>query len=379
MDTENISPLKHHKRRSPGEGSLIHRKDGRWMARFMVVCPDGTRIRRQIILKDRQQTLKRMREEMALEDKGMSMFRDNRTLEEYLEYWLEYISAPRIRRNTQYIRTLLVRKHIISEIGKIQLFALRPIHVRQMLSQLEAKGAGQYTLKRTKQLLSTALKDAMKMEFVNRNVAELVDTPRHQYKERNVWSKSQVLKFLDYLMSIDHRYYSLFLILFNYGLRKGEVQGLRWQDIDFDQNVIHIRQAMAEYGNTILFDLPKTPASVRDLPLLPKIREVLLKYRVNAPSFADDLLFHSERGHPVNSCSLRKTFKSLSRHAGLPEICLHEIRHTVATLLNASGVTLKDAQAILGQNDINTTFRIYTHATRESKTNAMNTLAGYMA
>jgi len=364
------------KRRVNGAGSIMQRKDGRWMGRYYVTLPDGTKKRQQIISKDQQTVVEKLREEMVMADRGTPVFRDNRTVGEYLEYWLTNISAPRVRPNTQEVRAGAVRRDVIAQIGHYQLYALKPMHVNQMIMQLRAKGKSSHTQKRAKQLLSSALKDAVRMEIVNRNVAELVDTPKHVYKERNVWSMAQVQQFLNYTKSVSHRYYPLFELLFYYGMRRGEVLGLRWQDIDFDRGSISIRQTLAEVNHKPVFNKPKTRASERDLPLIPKIQETLALYLLTSPKYGDDLLFHSEWGNPVDPRSLLDSFNLLSKKAGLPRICLHEIRHTVATMLKDSGVTPKDAQVILGHSDITTTLQIYTHSSHENKLDAMNALAG---
>jgi len=363
------------KRKANGDGSITQRKDGRWMGRYYVTLPCGTRKRQHIISKDRQTVVTRMREELALADKGTPIIRDNQTLGEYLEYWLTNISAPRVRPTTQHARIDFVRRLIIAEIGHIKLTNLKPQHVLQMLSQLEAKNKGKYTQKRAKQLLSTALKDAMKLEIIHRNVAMLVDTPKHTHKERKVWDKSQIQQFLTHTKKINHKYYPLFELLFYYGLRRGEVLGLRWQDIDFEKNEIHIRQTLAEVGHTIVFGEPKTRAGIRNLPLLSNVRETLLRHQAAEPEYADDLLFHGREGNPVYPHSLLKTFRRLCQQAGLPKISLHEIRHTVATLMKDSNVSPTDAQHILGHSDIAITLQFYTHSTAESKVTAMDALA----
>jgi integrase len=314
----------------------------------------------------------KMREEMALADMGKPVIRDDRTLGEYLEYWLGFVSALRVRPSTQYRRADAVRRYIIAEIGDIRLSDLKPQHVLRLLVQLEAKGKSKYVRERAKQLLSSALKDAMKLEIIHRNVAVLVSTPKYKPKKRKIWDKEQVQEFLTFLKSVNHRYYPLFEILIHYGLRRGEVLGLRWQDINFDKNIICIRQALAEVGHTIVFTEPKTEMSVRDLPLLPNVKESLLNHRNAEPKYEDDLIFHSNRGKPVDPRSLLDTFKRLCRKAGLPAISLHEIRHTVATLLKESGVTPNDAQMILGHNDIRTTLQIYTQSTEASRVSAMS-------
>ena len=367
------------KRKAKGEGSLIQRSDGRWMGRYTITRPDGTKDRPSIILKDKQAVIEKMREEMALADKGTPVLRDKRATGEYLEYWLKYISAPRVRDITQEGREYAIRNRVISAIGDIPLTSLRPDHIRMMLNKWKNEGKSNYIQKRTKELLSTAIKDAIKLELINRNVTLMVDTPKYSSKERKVWDKDQVSQFLDFIK--DHKYFALFEILFHYGLRREEVLGLRWQDIDFNKNVIRIRQTICEVRHKLDVSEPKTKSSIRDLPLLPRVKSALLQHKLNEADndYSDDLVFHSSLGNPVDPRSLLTTFQWLSKQAGLPKICLHEIRHTVATLLKDAGVSPKEAQVILGHSDIATTLQIYTHSSFENQQNALSALAKNIA
>ncbi len=367
------------KRRANGDGSLVQRKDGRWMGRYYITRPDGVRERKQIIGKDRQVVAEKMREEMALADKGMPVLTDNRTVGEYIEYWLKHISAPRVRENTQDSREEFFRRAVIPYIGHIKLSALRPEHVLQMLAQLRANGKSTDMQKRAKQSLSTVLKDAVKFGIVHRNVTLMVDTPKHKSPERKVWGKAQVNIFLDHLKSINHRLYPLFEFLFYYGPRCSEALGLRWADVDFQKEVIYIRHTLVRRGKKRIFGAPKTEASIRDLPLLPNIRRSLLEHRDKEPKYEDDLIFHGVNGNPVCNRSLLKTFKNISRQLGLPVITIHDTRHTLGTLLKDSGVSPKDTQVILGHADIETTLQIYTHSSDESRLKAMSTLAANLS
>ena len=170
----------------------------------------------------------------------------------------------------------------------------------------------------------------------------------------------------------DHPYYGLFLIMFYYGLRRGEAFGLRWKDIDFTENTIHIRQQVYLVGHEPKIGSLKTRASVRDLPPLPSIKQELqAEYERRLYPYGDELLYLTKKGNPIDGRSFIKTFKDAARKVGLKEITLHEIRHCVATMLKEANVSAKDAQVILGHSSITTTLQIYTHSTETEKSNAL--------
>lgn len=169
----------------------------------------------------------------------------------------------------------------------------------------------------------------------------------------------------------DHPYYGLFLFMYHYELRRGEAFGLHWKDIDFTENTIHIRQQVYLVGREPKIGLLKTRASVRDLPLLPSIKQELqAEYERRLYLDGDELLYLTKKDNPIDGRSFIKTFKDAARKVGLKEITLHEIRHSVATMLKEANVSAKDAQVILGHSSI-TTLQIYTHSTETEKSNAL--------
>ena len=170
----------------------------------------------------------------------------------------------------------------------------------------------------------------------------------------------------------DHPYYGLFLFMYHYELRRGEAFGLHWKDIDFTENTIHIRQQVYLVGREPKIGLLKTRASVRDLPLLPSIKQELqAEYERWLYPDDDELLYLTKKDNQIDGRSFIKTFKDAARKVGLKEITLHEIRHSVATMLKEANVSVKDAQVILGHSSITTTLQIYTHSTKTEKSNAL--------
>ena len=169
------------------------------------------------------------------------------------------------------------------------------------------------------------------------------------------------------------------MLLLSYGLRCGEVLGLRWQDIDFDNNVIRIRQALNLVNYKATIGKLKTKASRRDLPMMPYIKEALTAHLETSEMCADDLVFHASTGNPLYPNVIAKTFKKLACRAGVPPISIHEARHTTATLLAQAWASPKEAQVILGHTSIETTLGLYTHTNYENTSNAMAALtAGFI-
>jgi len=365
-------------RRSKGEGSFTRHTDGRWMGRYWADLNDGTKKRQYVMGKDRDgkdhdEVLKRFRAEQAMADKGIPALSDAYTTGDYLEYWLNFIDPMQVRATTLQTHTCVVKKHLLPRLGHIPLAQLKPDHIRMMLVQMQNNGCGRRSMQMARNTLSAALRDAQKSGYVHRNVARLVDSPKYTPLERKHWTKEQVLQFLKVAKA--HRYYVLFLLLFYYGLRRGEVLGLRWQDIDFEKNIIRIRQALSLVNYKATIGPLKTNASRRDLPMLPFIREALIAHFEASEKYDDDLVFHTSTGNPVYPNIVAKIFRKLAVRAGLPPISLHEARHTTATLLAESWSSPKEAQAILGHSSITTTLQIYTHTNYDKKEQALAALA----
>lgn len=158
----------------------------------------------------------------------------------------------------------------------------------------------------------------------------------------------------------------------HYELRRGEAFGLHWKDIDFTENTIHIRQQVYLVGHEPKIGSLKTRASVRDLPLLPSIKQELrAEYERRLYPDGDELLYLTKKDNPIDGRSFIKTFKDAARKVGLKEITLHEIRHSVATMLKEANVSAKDAQVILRYFSITIILQIYTHSIEAEKSNAL--------
>ena len=363
-------------RRAKGEGSIVQLPDGRWMGRYWVTKSDGWKKQQSITLKDKAKVEERMRYEIAMADRGSPILREKHTTGEYLRHWLRYIAPNQLRPSTLALYEFDTEKYLIPHLGKIPLTQLGPQHIRMMLNKMQKQGCGLRTMQRIlNSTLSSALREAQRLELVMRNAAHLVDAPKYKAPERDYWTKSQAVQFREDEKAKKHKYYAAFLLYLFCGMRRGEVLGLGQQHLDFENNIIKIRRSLIFIHNKPCFEEPKTEAGNRDLPMLPFVKEALLAHLASAPKYPDDLVFHSSRGNPVNGNTIRLNFKRLARRIGLPPIDIHEGRHTAATMLVEAWSNPKDVQGILGHADIKTTLGIYAHSNLANKRNAFNALA----
>ncbi|WP_161602661.1 tyrosine-type recombinase/integrase [Thermomonospora catenispora] len=180
------------------------------------------------------------------------------------------------------------------------------------------------------------------------------------------------------------RLYPAFVLLLAYGLRRGEVLGLSWDDIDLDEEVIRVEWQMQRIDGQLTRTPVKTAADRRHLPLLPIAREAVIELaerQMVARRQAGDereetgLVFTTRHGRPIEPRNLGRTFERICDQAGLRRIRLHDLRHTTASLLKKMGVPPSDAKEILGHARISVTLEIYTRGDGESHRDGLGRVA----
>jgi integrase len=178
----------------------------------------------------------------------------------------------------------------------------------------------------------------------------------------------------------DDPLYLAFVLLVLYGLRRGEVLALRWQDLDREDGEIRIRQHIQRVHGQLLIGPVKTAAGRRDLPLLDMAADVLELRRAAQAADRAELgrawqdsgpVFTTRTGLPVEPRNLARSFRRICENNGLRVISVHHVRHTTATLLKNLQVPARDAQLILGHSRLSVTLEIYTHEDRQGQREAL--------
>ncbi len=370
------------RRRVNGDGSLTKRADGRWMGRYYAWTSAGTRKRVTVYGRTRQEAADKMREAQERNRQGIPVPDRAWKLGDWLDYWLEHVIAVNRRPATHTLYEITVRLYLKPALGRYPLTRLSATRVQTFLTGQLADGHSIRRVQVMKTVLSSALTRAMREELVMRNVARLAELPAWERKPITPWTAAEARAFLD--AAEDDPLYPAFMLLLLYGLRRGEVLGLRWRDVDDEDNELRVRQQIQRVHGELRIGPVKSAAGRRDLPLLTLAAEVLELRR--AAQAADrlelgrawqdaGLIFTTRTGRPIEPRNMARSFHRICTTHGLRAINVHHVRHTTATLLKNLGVPARDAQLILGHSRLAVTLEIYTHEDRQAQRDALSRIS----
>lgn len=317
---------------------------------------------------------KRLRELLTQLDKGIFIKPGKATLSEYLRSWLADYVKPNLSPRTHELYSYVCEKHIFSTLANIGLVYLKPEHLQHLYSQKRSSGLSNRTVQLIHVTLHKALKNAVKLGLLVRNVAEAIDTPKAQRPEMRTMDETGLHLFLEYAQ--DTEYYALFYCLLFTGMRRCEALALRWCDVDLllcHLSVTHSMQFLHNVtrDNRITFKQPKTTKSRRPIALSPSTVAVLREHRDAQdrtrqalelpPTGDDDLVLSHWDGSPLLPDSVTHAWRKLVKRCGLKGIRLHDARHTHASLLLKQGIHPKIVQERLGHAGIAITLDLYSH------------------
>ena len=356
-------------RRSNGEGSVYRRGDGRWTGAHYVLRPDGGRVRRAVYAKTHREAVAKLSQLVAKTAAGVPLAVDSWTMESYASHWMSHVVAPRLRPATISSYRSTLRLHIVPGLGRYPLRRLTPTHVRALLAAKQEAGLSARSVQIIHSTLRAMLAEAMRDELVERNVAALVRPPRAEQVEVQPWTPEEAGIFLR--SSRKDRLYALFAVGVGLGMRRGELLGLQWADVDLERRVVHVRHnAQRVYGYGMVLGPPKSANSRRDIPLPAVTVKVLEEHRKRQeaeraalePYWQDTgLVFTTTVGTVIEPRNLARVLDALVVEAGVRRIRLHDMRHTCASLLLAQGVQPRVVMEVLGHSQLGITMNLYSH------------------
>jgi integrase len=373
------------RKRGNNEGTIVKRQDGRWVASITLGRDPvtGKPKRAWFYGKTRQDVAEKLTKALQDRKQGTFVVPHKVTLGEWLDTWLWEYKKPSLRPTTFDNYEMLVRRHLKPALGTLALRDVRPEHLQHFYNDKVQHGSSARTVRLCHILLHGALAQAEKNQLVVRNVSKLTEPPREEHKEMATLTMDQVATSLLPALK-DDRLFAAIYLAFGTGLRRGELLGLRWQDIDFQQEVLHVRQALVRVKNhdahgdarktRLTFQAPKTARSRRTVPIPMECLTALKRYKAQqaaeklllGQAYADgDLVICQPDGKPIDPRNFLRYFGKVLQQAGLPQIRLHDARHTFATMMLELGASPKTVQTMLGHSRIAVTLDTYSHVSLE--------------
>jgi integrase len=405
------------RQRANGEGTVYRRSDGRWEAAGYVTTTDGGSKRVRVYGATRKEAMDKLLAKIADSRKGMPVATNATiTVEEYLTAWMATVAVHKLRATTYATYDRYIRAFLIPGLGRKRLAALTPKDVRTWLTRTAAQcqccaqgwdarrdpGAPRKetrprccavgacchktislgTQRYLRCILSSALAHAVREDELPRNVATAVRLGEAR-TDFEPFTATEARKFLK--VAKNSRLGPLFELALRTGLRRGELLGLRWIDLDLQKGELHVRQTMQRdpaTGRPAFFP-PKTVSSQRWI-ILPRACMVSLRaHRVRQRDEREKagegwqehgLVFTRLDGLPLDASGVNRLFGDLCDFAHVRKIRFHDLRHTCATLLLEQGVDLVTIKELLGHAHIHITANVYAHVRPRLQRNAIEAM-----
>ena len=321
------------------------------------------RYRSESVKGTRAQAERRLTEILRELDTGVVSGSTRLTVGEFLSGWLLDHAAARVRSRTLEGYRDHVRLHISPRIGRVSLERLTPRQVQDMETSLlqgggrDGRGLSPRTVAQTHRILHNALNHAVRLGLASRNAASSVEPPRFSRYEVRTLAWSEVLLLLEAVE--DPLLRTLFLLAVQTGLRRSELLGLQWQDVDLAGGLLSVRRGLIKLSSGLRVSEPKSGLG-RAVVLADESVEALACLR-GSRSGSGDFVFCRSDGAPLKPGSVTQAFRRVAQRAGFPGLRFHDLRHTHASLMLSEGVHLKVVSERLGHSSVAITGDIYSH------------------
>ena len=367
------------KKRANGEGSIRKRKDGRWEGRYTAGhnLETGKPIYRNVLGKTQAEVKEKLKTAIQ-ETQSLDFSKTGQyTVGQWMDVWYEnYAKSHQTYKG-------YIENHIKPNIGDIPLEKLTTLDLQRLYKTLLAngrvdrleskgqpKGLSPKTVRNIHQILSSALKLAQEQRIILTNPAEGCALPKVEHREMKTLPVEQLQSFLR--EAKDSGVFELYYLELATGLRRGELLGLKWEDIDLEHGDLRVRRQIARINGKVVEAPLKTKNAYRTLPLAEDTISILNEQKKKVGS--SPWVFPSATGGPISPDSVLHMLHRVLKRAGLPQVRFHDLRHTFATLALQNGVDIKTVSGMLGHFSAGFTLDTYAHVTTSAQKAAANTM-----
>ena len=362
-------------RRGNGEGTITRRKDGRWEARYTVHSAEGPK-RKVLYGKMRGAVAEKLNTALSDRSSGLTFDAVNLTVGKYLHHWLEdsvksLVDDEKMAHSTFIRYEGIVNNHLKPALGHRKLKDLSRAEVRRLYKE-KGKAFSPRSVDYIHVTLQNALSQAVRDDLIPRNVSQRGASPQQPQSERGhgplPHSGTSALA-----EARGERNEAIYIAAIHTGLRKGELLGLKWTDLDLDGGTLSVRRSLKVTDHGLGFGPTKNKASRRSVPLnksavaalkAHRMRQNEERLRLGELWVDQDLVFPNRVGKPINPSNLyNREYKPLLKRAGLEDerFTFHSLRHTFASALCNKRVYPKVIQSLLGHSSITQTMDTYSH------------------
>ena len=377
------------KRRANGEGSIRKRKDGRWEGRYTAGRdPEtGKAITKNVLAKTQKECKEKLQK--AIEDTaGLDLAKAGQyTVGQWLDVWFENYAKLKVRPSSHQTYRGYIDNHIKPNIGHIPLSKSTSLDLQKLYKKLlsggrvkrieakrQSKGLSAKTVWNLNQVISSAMDFAIAQKLILTNPTDGCALPRLEHREMKTLPAEQLASFLQEarVSGVFELYYTELAT----GLRRGELLGLKWEDLDLVRGEMRVRRQVARINGEVVEAPLKTKNAYRTLPLSEDTVGILKIQKQKAGG--NPWVFPSPTGGPISPDSVLHMLHRVLKRAGLPQVRFHDLRHTFATLALQNGVDIKTVSGMLGHFSAGFTLDTYAHVTTAAQREAARTMSGVL-
>lgn len=377
------------KRRANGEGSIRKRKDGRWEGRYTAGRdPETGKVIYKNVLGKTQAEVKEKLKQAIEENAELDFSRAGEyTVGQWMDVWFENCAKVKVRPSSHQTYRGYIDHHIKPYVGDIPLNKLTTLDLQQLYKKLlsggrvertesekQPKGLSPKTVRNINQVISSALTFAKEQKLIISNPTDGCSLPKLEHREMKTLTAEQLQSFLR--EAKESGVYEMYYIELATGLRRGELLGLKWEDIDLTTSVIHIRRQVARINGEIIEAPLKTKNSYRTVSIGADAVGILMRQKEKTDS---EYIFPSPTGGPISPDSVLHMLHRVLKRAGLPKVRFHDLRHTFASLALQNGVDVKTVSGMLGHYSAGFTLDTYAHVTTAAQRQAASTMGNILS
>ena len=378
------------KRRANGEGSIRKRSDGRWEGRYTAGRDPNTgkSIYKNVLAKTQKECKEKLKRAIEENAKVDTIKAEQYTVGQWMDVWFENCAKVKVRPSSHQTYHGYIDNHIKPNIGDIPLNKLSSLHLQKLYKKLLAggrverveakgqpKGLSAKTVRNINQVISSAMDFARDQKLISGNPTDGCALPKLEHKEMKTLPVEQLTSFLQ--EAKESGVFELYYIELATGLRRGELLGLKWEDIDLGQGSLRVQRQIARINGAVIETPLKTKNAYRTLPLSADAVGVLREQKKKSGN--SPYVFPSPTGGPISPDSVLHMLHRVLKRAGLSKVRFHDLRHTFATLALQNGVDIKTDSGMLGHYSAGFTLDTYTHVTTSAKKEAANTMGSILS